>query len=327
MRKIKADKKVDYYTECGTDGLRKSGRLVKVCEMGKSEGLSKSYASRKPGGHNRLIALIRLDIHEGILKKFYKYITIMIITVLVSVMYIYTYNNIVSDGMISVRSFSFADIWIYLFRGKVINITGRGYELPSVVYLSVQFVIAFIIGNYAEKDLNGMAKNIIVSSQSRLLWIISKIVWMVITVTAVYVVMAAIIVIACVLHPDGNICLTVNTELAEVITGITFSEEITRKCIRELIFVSYMASLELGSIQLAVMIMFNAQIAYMADVIIVVLSAYIHSPMLCGNAFMYAAMTLVKGGGVSSLWLFLISALVMLSQIIIMAVYFIRKDI
>lgn len=42
--------------------------------------------------------MVLLDIKEGILRKFYKYIVIIVITLLIAVMYIYTYNNLYWKG-------------------------------------------------------------------------------------------------------------------------------------------------------------------------------------------------------------------------------------
>ena len=97
--------------------------------------------------------MVLLDIKEGILQKFYKYIVIIVITLLISVMYIYTYNNLIQEGKIDNTGFTIADIWIYCFRGKLIEVSNGIAELPSVVYLLFQLIIAFIIGDYARGRL------------------------------------------------------------------------------------------------------------------------------------------------------------------------------
>ena len=121
--------------------------------------------------------MVLLDIKEGILRKFYKYIVIIVITLLIAVMYIYTYNNLVLEGKIDNTGFTIADIWIYCFRGKLIQVSNGISELPSAVYLLFQLIIAFVIGDYARKDYDSRARYIIIRTKSRISWITGKMVW------------------------------------------------------------------------------------------------------------------------------------------------------
>ena len=114
--------------------------------------------------------MVLLDIKEGILRKFYKYIVIIVITLLIAVMYIYTYNNLVLEGKIDNTGFTIADIWIYCFRGKLIQVSNGISELPSAVYLLFQLIIAFVIGDYARKDYDSRARYIIIRTKSRISW-------------------------------------------------------------------------------------------------------------------------------------------------------------
>ena len=56
--------------------------------------------------------MVLLDIKEGILRKFYKYIVIIVITLLIAVMYIYTYNNLVLEGKIDNTGFTIVKLKI-----------------------------------------------------------------------------------------------------------------------------------------------------------------------------------------------------------------------
>lgn len=89
--------------------------------------------------------MVLLDIKEGILRKFYKYIVIIVITLLIAVMYIYTYNNLVLEGKIDNTGFTIADIWIYCFRGKLIQVSNRniGTAISCISFISVNYSICY----------------------------------------------------------------------------------------------------------------------------------------------------------------------------------------
>ena len=164
--------------------------------------------------------MVLLDIKEGILQKFYKYIVIIVITLLISVMYIYTYNNLIQEGKLDNTGFTIADIWIYCFRWKLIEVSNGIAELPSVVYLLFQLIIAFIIGDYAREDYDSRARYIIVRTKSRISWIAGKMVWVWCALSTVYLCMLATLELVCIINLQGNIGCAINTELAYRITGV-----------------------------------------------------------------------------------------------------------
>ena len=87
--------------------------------------------------------MVLLDIKEGILRKFYKYIVIIVITLLIAVMYIYTYNNLVLEGKIDNTGFTIADIWI--FQGKTDTSIQRniGTAISCISFISVNYSICY----------------------------------------------------------------------------------------------------------------------------------------------------------------------------------------
>ncbi len=164
--------------------------------------------------------MVVLDIKEGILKNFYKYILVCIIIVLIAAAYIHTYNDLRMAGKINYTRFSIADIWIYFFRGKFININRGSYEFPSVIYLMLQMMIAYIIGDYARKDYDVRARYIVPRTGSREKWIVCKIVWMWCSISLIYICMLGIIALLCLLHPNGVLNFSINKELAQEITDV-----------------------------------------------------------------------------------------------------------
>ena len=246
--------------------------------------------------------MVLLDIKEGILRKFYKYIVIIVITLLIAVMYIYTYNNLVLEGKIDNTGFTIADIWIYCFRGKLIQVSNGISELPSAVYLLFQLIIAFVIGDYARKDYDSRARYIIVRTKSRISWIAGKMVWVWCALSTVYLCMLATLELVCIINLQGNIGCAINTELAYRITGV----ELVNNCNTSVVFLklllmSYITSLALGSLQLMVSFIINSEVGYMMVVMVVILSAYIRNALCIGNAFMYVNISYISGGIINPL--------------------------
>lgn len=272
--------------------------------------------------------MVLLDIKEGILRKFYKYIVIIVITLLISVMYICTYNNLIQEGKIDNTGFTIADIWIYCFRGKLIEVSNGISELPSAVYLLFQLIIAFIIGDYARKDYDSRARYIIVRTKSRISWIAGKMVWVWCALSMVYLCMLTTLELVCIIHSQGNIGCAINTELAYRITGVELAYNYhTSVVFLKLLIMSYITSLALGSLQLMVSFIINSEVGYMMVVVVVILSAYIRNALCIGNAFMYVNTSYISGGIINPLHIIVVSCLVIMISNIILIKKFKQIDI
>lgn len=269
--------------------------------------------------------MVLLDIKEGILRKFYKYIVIIVITLLIAVMYIYTYNNLVLEGKIDNTGFTIADIWIYCFRGKLIHVSNGISELPSAVYLLFQLIIAFVIGDYARKDYDSRARYIIVRTKSRISWIAGKMVWVWCALSTVYLCMLATLELVCIINLQGNIGCAISTELAYRITGVELANNCNTSVVfLKLLLMSYITSLALGSLQLMVSFIINSEVGYM---MVVILSAYIRNALCIGNAFMYVNTSYISGGIINPLHIIVVSCLVIMISNIILIKKFKRIDI
>ena len=272
--------------------------------------------------------MVLLDIKEGILQKFYKYIVIIVITLLISVMYIYTYNNLIQEGKIDNTGFTIADIWIYCFRGKLIEVSNGIAELPSVVYLLFQLIIAFIIGDYAREDYDSRARYIIVRTKSRISWIAGKMVWVWCALSTVYLCMLATLELVCIINLQGYIGCAINTELAYRITGVELANNCNTSVVfLKLLLMSYITSLALGSLQLMVSFIIKSEVGYMMVVMVVILSAYIRNALCIGNAFMYVNTSYISGGIINPLHIIVVSCLVIMISNIILIKKFKRIDI
>ena len=83
--------------------------------------------------------MVLLDIKEGILRKFYKYIVIIVITLLIAVMYIYTYNNLLLEGKIDNTGFTIADIW----KADTSIQRNIGTAISCISFISVNYSICY----------------------------------------------------------------------------------------------------------------------------------------------------------------------------------------
>lgn len=272
--------------------------------------------------------MVVLDIKYGILRKFYKYILVCIMTALIVATYIHIYNSLRITGKINYTRFSIADVWIYCFRGKFININKGSYEFPSVIYLLLQLIIAYTIGDYARKDYEERARYIVPRTGSRVKWIICKMVWILCVISLIYVCMLGIITLLCMLHPYGILSFSINQELAHEITDIEliYSGSMTMLFLK-LFLMSYITSLALGNLQLMLSFGINSECGYMMIIIIIILSAYIRKPLCIGNAFMYVNTTYVSGGIINSMYITVTSCFIILLCNLVLIKRFKKIDI
>ncbi len=131
-----------------------------------------------------MIRLLRYDLVCGFAANIKKIVMFVIVMILYNVI---AYHEIMAFCKGTGIKPGMLDYFCYVLGGpkyipeNMLDI----YEIP-VMWLMVQIMIAYIIGYYAITDLHRYGQHILLRSESRIKWWISKIIWNVITVLSMY---------------------------------------------------------------------------------------------------------------------------------------------
>lgn len=132
-----------------------------------------------------LCKCLKYDLKCGLVKDYKKYL-IAVGLFLVAAVDFY----IKTDGIET----TVFDYYFYIFFGmeKYVSLPGSKFKFPAL-WMAVMMYSSYITLYYPYKDLNGYGKNIILFSQDKKVWYLSKYVWAFVS-TAVYFSLAFIVV-------------------------------------------------------------------------------------------------------------------------------------
>ena len=271
-----------------------------------------------------VVRLFRYDFRWGIAAEWKKMMAVVVFS-LIAGLYMYVHIvglrknfDIATDG-------TFMDYLLNMLHGMkhFVASSGGEFEIP-ITFLGIGILTAFIIGNYAVKDLSACGIQIITRSRSRNNWIISKILWNSIVVILIYL---CIVIVAYILGGGG----IVPTELI-CSKILDFSNVNTRGisngtlCMLT-ILLPLVTSMAISQLQMSISLIVSPIAGFFVAITIMFLSAYITSPYLLGNYWMIQRSSIFLNGGVNMVTGFVVDVIVILVSIICDIFYFKRKNI
>lgn len=252
---------------------------------------------RKPvGGVTRMIRQIRYDCSAGIVRVWYKFLPVSLVFLLTAALF-YREADALRYQQLTASAPTLADLVIHMFQGmKVYDpSSGSEFDIP-VVYLFISLYTAYLIGNYAQKDLCSHGLYILLRSKKRGQWWLSKCVWNVVTVLVFYlfaylgIVLAAMFTGALSFQPSGDIHLMVADIAEEVFQN--------NRWVFIVVLMPILTSIALALLQMALSFFLKPVFSFIVIVCIVVVSAYYCSPFWIGNYSMLLRSDLVIPDGI-----------------------------
>lgn len=272
-----------------------------------------------------MIKLIRLDIKEGIVKSLYKFLLFVPLIAYICI------NLIISNiswwkfsGATRVR-FTIMDFYLEIFKGmrEYIPNMNEPFQFP-IIYLSLNLLIAYIIGDYAGRDLRGRGKNILVRSQKRSLWWYSKCIWNSMSVMIAYSVIFLMVLFFSI--TNGRLSFSPNSRLLSEYFGLM--QNISQiRFISYLIILPLLASIALSQLQMMITIIIPSIYGYFIMAVIFMASAYYFHPFMIGNFFMLYRNALYRSDGIRFLPSVIICLVIIVVSIGVGRFYFEKKDI
>ena len=274
---------------------------------------------------------VQMDIKQGILYKYQRYVIAILLGCVLAMFYVTTCFHALDRGKISSMNFTLGDMLLYFFRGKEIYnpINGAEFMIPTE-YMMLQLYLSYMIGDYILKDLLGVGKNILVRTQKRVFWWLSKCVWCVITVIGFYAAVYLSAVLICMIT-GGSLTTALTPEIVQTVCGIPAAVNdvpVDLQVLRHTVcWLPLVTSVGMALFQMMLALVISPVIAYIVNVALLTAAAYYTVPFLQGNSFKMFRNACCVDEGVNTGLSIGISVAVAVISIIIGKIYFDRMDI
>ena len=245
---------------------------------------------------------VQMDIKQGILYKYQRYVIAILLGCVLAMFYVTTCFHALDRGKISSMNFTLGDMLLYFFRGKEIYnpINGAEFMIPTE-YMMLQLYLSYMIGDYILKDLLGVGKNILVRTQKRVFWWLSKCVWCVITVIGFYAAVYLSAVLICMIT-GGSLTTALTPEIVQTVCGIPAAVNdvpVDLQVLRHTVcWLPLVTSVGMALFQMMLALVISPVIAYIVNVALLTAAAYYTVPFLQGNSFMMLRNACCVDGGV-----------------------------
>lgn len=282
---------------------------------------------------NYLKTEIWMDIKQGIIKSYKKFIPVVIMGAALAILVIVTVHRLYSKGRLQYEEFSLADMMLYFFKGKSVctkeMLESNRLNLPYN-YMLVNFYLMFLVGDYLLRDMCGYGKTVLVRTQKRISWWLSKCIWCVAQVLVFYGLFYLCMVIATVCA-GGTLSLKPIMGTSLIINGLDFSQsEFTVNIgafMVTAVLLPILVSIAMMLMQMTIGMFMQPIVGYVVNAVIIVASYFIASPLLLGNAFMMVRSELYKDGVINPVAIVGVSIFIIIVSVVAGGAYFNRMDI
>ncbi len=130
---------------------------------------------------------LKYDCVHGILYQWKKFVLLAVVYAVLIIDFIIRCSNRGLAG-----TYSIGDIVLWLFKGtKEFDIAANNILDIPTAYILPNILIAFIVGNYPFKDLNGFGTAVLVRTRKKMVWWLSKCVWCILSIVTAYTILIA----------------------------------------------------------------------------------------------------------------------------------------
>lgn len=258
---------------------------------------------------------IYLDIRQGIISKWLFFAGIFLLSGVLTYLFLKSYSQLIDKGSIT-GELTLGDSLCNLFRGmkEYIPALKEPFRIEDT-FLIWNVLLAFAIAQYPLRNLNGVGKNYLVRSDTRMQWWIGKCIWNVMTVLLFYMVIylgiffGTYVASFFIPHIQWN-SLVLNKSFFQRIFLVTLADNAQENIIFKIMILPWMAALAMSMFQMAVSFITNASIGFVAILLYCGMSAYYMTWMLLGNAMMVHRYVDVNPNGIEMNTLLLTCVLV-----------------
>lgn len=237
-----------------------------------------------------LLQNVRHDFKNGILKKRWFWLAVVLFTILSC----FDLYRIVGKTVQSSAPYhiTWIEYVLNIFKGmKIYNPQNTKFELPYM-FILFYFFIALFVGNYANKDLNQDGINILVRTKSRILWMVSKYIWVITGISMAFLIVFLLTFLLSCFFNEGDIVSLGN------IMGDTFSNVNTDLC--TLLILPYLTAISVSMLQIIISLFLHEVIGMIVVMGLWIVSAFATSDFLIGNYAMLLRNEAFTNGAIQS---------------------------
>ncbi len=262
-------------------------------------------------GNRVWIGLIKHDLMVGIGYSWKKFIPIIMIMILACAQF-YQETQLYLEATHQDLSLSMADYLVDVFKGMEIYIPSKDdpFQIPAI-WLLLNVYLAYLVASYPAKDMASFGQQIMIRSQSRRKWWLSKCLWNIITVLVFYSLIFATIFVFSLL--TGEVTLVMHNEINEQVSEITTSHFTTGKLLEVVGVLTILTSMALSLLEMLLSFLIKAVYSFTIIVVVLSISAFYCHPLLIGNYLMIMRNNfIISNQGVDSAQGMVISLLIIL---------------
>ncbi|MGN0319485.1 MAG: DUF2705 family protein [Lachnospira sp.] len=226
---------------------------------------------------------VKYDIINGIVHQWKKFAVLAVVYAVIIAEFLARYK-IKNLG----EMYTTADIILWLFKGMDwITDTQRNIEIPTA-YMLPNILIAFIIGNYPFKDINGYGGMVLIRARKKSVWWVGKCVWAVFTALVSYGIM--FVEVLSVSAVGGEVTFRVGKQMCSKICGynrmyIENNTNLTKLAIC-MVLVGLLTTIAVNLVQMCMSQIAGPIVGYIVVVTVLVMSVFVRSFLVIGNGFM-----------------------------------------
>ncbi|MGN1313595.1 MAG: hypothetical protein ACI4VG_01115 [Lachnospiraceae bacterium] len=247
----------------------------------------------------KLCRLINYDIQNGLLRKGYVYLTVLLLSGVFFADFYYKFLLVQENGQGENQTVTMTNVMIYLFAGKepFNPLVESAFVLPAV-WLLIFLYSAFLTLNYPYRNLMERGIQVIIRSGKRRHWWISKCVWLFTGTICYFLILYLGIAFFCFLF-GIEISFSYASGLNEYLLNMQL-EILSKKQIFCLVFfLPVMTALAINFVQLCMGLFLDRVYSYLLSAVILFSSTYFLSPFAIGNFAMLKRSIFYDNAGVT----------------------------
>ncbi len=261
--------------------------------------------------------ILKHDLYSGICCLFTKILTF-------SLIFFFEGTRAVTLARLKeIGNISFFENLTYVFYGckPFVNLAEAGevFSMP-IIWMVIQFYLAYIIGGYPLNDMKQYGINLLVRTKSRTKWWFGKVIWGVLITTVTY--MAGYLVVLLVTLLTGGSIVGMRPEAA-ILYNDDFSMFNNAQMALIVFVFPLITAISVSILQMALMFLFNEVIAYAMVVFLCVAGVFYESPfLLSSNSMAARSMNMILN---NSYAMVIAGSLILIIVSIIIGAFTIRK--
>lgn len=268
---------------------------------------------------------IRHDIIQGFLRNRRKYLILIAFLLITYISFQNEMLNLSTAGFIQGKP-GFLDFIMYIAQGmrEYIPESDEPFVIPFA-WLSINLLLAYIIGDYATRDLYEFGTQMILRAKKKKYWLTGKIIYCFGCTLSVYFFQVAVAYLFSALN--GNYNIFISEQIWQIYFGVDPCSFSPFEIVNLIFILPFLTSFVLSLMQLLGTLIFKPIYSFLVVTIYLISSAYWKSYFLIGNYSMFLRNDKLSSDGLNAMMCLSILLILCLVLVISIGLVFKKHDI